>query len=101
MTAACVTVSCGSTDTHPYLNGAHCDQHAPWAVAGHKDPRTQIDPARTDAAMRIAATPMFAIGGTDLNKQRPGGYKSRQAAIKEAAQRDASSTLQHPERTTA
>lgn len=96
----CWIVSCTRTDTRRYIIGPACDEHAPWAFAGHKNPRTQRDPARTEKALRVAPTPLFQKGGTDLDKEKPGGYMSRQRAMKIAEQRDATSTLQHPERTT-
>lgn len=102
MTAApCIALACESTTTRRYLNGPACDQHSPWALAGRPDPRTQVDPARTDAAMRVTSATPWAMGGTDLGKTRPGGYISRQRAQKIAAQRDATSIIQHPERKTA
>lgn len=96
MTAgSCWALDCLSTDTRRYLNGPACDQHAPWAHAGRPAPWTQVDPARTDAAMRISSASTWVMGGTDIDKTRPGGYVSRQRAIKLAAERDALSTLQH------
>lgn len=101
MTAGpCYTPRCESTDTRRYLTGPHCDPHSPWGIAGRPDPRTQIDPTRREDVLRVAPTPEFAKGGTDINKERPGGYVSRQRAVKLAAERDATSTIQHPERTT-
>lgn len=85
----CIAVACQSTITRRYLNGPACDPHSPWALAGHKDPRTQIDPSRTDAAMRITSASPWAMGGTDLDKTRNGGYVSKQRAIRIAAERDA------------
>lgn len=89
MTAVCVALGCSSTDTRRYLNGPACDQHSPWALAGHKDPRTQIDPERTNTAMRISSASVWSPGGTDIDKLKPGGYVSRQRAQKIAAERDA------------
>lgn len=85
----CWRIDCTSTDTHPYISGDSCDEHAPWALLGHPNPTTHIDPARTDRAMRIMPTPLWAKGGTDIAKERPGGYKSKQRAQREADERDA------------
>lgn len=38
-----------------YSCGRRCDEHSPWALAGHKDPRTQVDPRYTADALRAAA----------------------------------------------
>lgn len=90
MTAgACCANPCPRADTKRYLNSIACPEHAPWAIAGRLDPATQIDPARTEKALRIRPTPIWAKGGTDINKERPGGYVSRQRAQKIAAERDA------------
>lgn len=102
MTAGtCIALACESTVTRRYITGPQCDQHAPWAVAGHPDPATQIDPTRTDRAMRVQSASPWVKGGTDIQKERPGGYVSTYRAKKLAAERDATSTIQHPERTTA
>lgn len=97
----CWFIECNRTDTRIYIIGPACDQHAPWAIAGHVDPSTQIDPTRCEDVLRIMPTPLYAKGGTDIDKLKPGGYVSRQRAVKIAAERDATSTIQHPERTTA
>lgn len=39
--------------------------------------------------MRIMPTPPWAKGGTDINKDRPGGYMSRQRAAKISANYEA------------
>lgn len=78
----CWSPPCGRTDTRLYLVGHACPEHTPAALAGRPEPDTQIDPARTDKAMRIMPTPHWSKGGTDLNKERPGGYVSRQRAQK-------------------
>lgn len=99
MTAGlCITVVCASTDTRLYLNGPACDQHSPWARGGRPDPRTQIDPNLTDSARRISSASPWTEGATDLDKKKPGGYTSKQRAIKLAAARDAASTIQHTHR---
>lgn len=85
----CWFIECDRSDTRLYIIGPACDQHAPWAITGRKDPRTQIDQTRTEPAMRIAPTPLYAKGGTDIDKLKPGGYVSRQRAVKIAAERDA------------
>jgi hypothetical protein len=92
----CWRVDCQSTNTRAYITGPACDQHAPWAHAARVDPRTQIDPAHTEKALRKQATPLWAKGATDIAKERPGGYMSKQRAERIAAERDATSTLQHP-----
>lgn len=90
MTAGtCIAAGCSSAVTHRYTTGPACDDHAPWALAGRPAPWTLIDPARTDRAMRIMPTPIWAKGGTDIAKERPGGYKSKQRAQREADERDA------------
>lgn len=38
--------------THLYPCGWRCDEHAPWALAGRPDPRTQVDPTKTLDALR-------------------------------------------------
>lgn len=94
----CIALACASTTTRRYLNSDACDQHSPWAIAGRPDPRTQIDPDLTDSARRISSASPWTEGATDLDKRKPGGYMSRQRAKKIAAQRDATSVLQHPHR---
>lgn len=99
MTAGpCVIPACVSTVTRRYTTGAACAPHSPWGHAGRPDPDSFIDPTRIERAMRIRPTPIWAKGATDLNKEKPGGYKSRQRAVREAVERDALSTLQHPTR---
>lgn len=38
-----------------YPAGWRCDEHAPWALAGRPNPDSQVDPARTLDALRLAA----------------------------------------------
>ena len=40
-----------------YPAGWRCDAHSPWALAGRPNPDSQVDPARTLDALRIAALP--------------------------------------------
>lgn len=94
----CWRIDCTSTDTHPYISGPACDLHAPWAMNRRPDPTSQVNPAATERVLRAVDTPVWAKGATDIQKERPGGYKSRQRAQREAEQRDAVSVLQHPER---
>lgn len=96
----CWFVACDSTQTRLYLSGPACLDHTPWAIHGHRNPADQVDPTRTEKALRTAPTPLFAKGGTDIDKDKPGGYVSAQRAQRQAQERDAVSTLQHPERAT-
>lgn len=90
MTAGtCIALECGSTETRRYTTGPACSAHSPWGIAGRPDPTSLIDPERTDRALRVAVTPLWAKGGTDIDKEKPGGYVSRQRATKIAAERDA------------
>lgn len=78
----CHRVTCDQrTDGRRYLNGRYCTEHAP------KQP--DVDPARTAAGLRKAAglrsragqlSPYAVKGGSDIVKERPGGYVSRQRA---------------------
>lgn len=77
---------CGRTDTRRYLNADACPDHTPARIAGNREPATMVDPARTDAAMRIMHTSPWAKGGTDLDKEKPGGYVSKQRAARIAAE---------------
>lgn len=94
----CAVPGCSSTETRRYTTGPACASHSPWGHAGRPDPTTLIDPARTDAALRITSASPWVMGGTDVDKLKPGGYVSKYRAEKIAAERDATSTLQHPER---
>lgn len=84
MSRPCWAIACPSTDTKRYLNAFACSEHTPAKMAGHPEPPIS-DPTRTEKAMRKLATPKWAKGGTDLNKERPGGYVSRQRAEKIAS----------------
>lgn len=82
----CWHVQCDSTDTAPYLGGPACPQHTPAAMYGRPEP------TGGDRGNWIASSPLTGIwvkGATDINKERPGGYMSKQRAQKIAAQRDA------------
>lgn len=83
MTAGvCWSVRCDSTETRRYLVGPACALHTPAAIAGRPEPDTLVDPARTEKAMRVMHSPEWAKGATDVNKERRGGYVSKQAAVK-------------------
>jgi hypothetical protein len=85
MTATCTNPKCGRTDVRLYLTGRRCPLHTPAAVAGRPEP------IEHDASWigRSWQTPVGALGGSDINKTRSGGYTSRQKAVKIAQQRDA------------
>lgn len=86
MTAGpCWAVQCPRIGTRRYLNGPACPDHTPAKLAGRNEP------PHGDGSWiaRSHPTPTWAKGGTDINKERPGGYVSRQRAIKIAAERDA------------
>lgn len=73
------------TDTRRYLNGYACPDHTPAKLYG------RAEPGRTADGSWIAQsqlTGLWAKGGTDINKERPGGYMSRQRAVNIAAERD-------------
>ncbi len=82
---ACAAPSCDRTDTRLYLNGKVCPDHTPARAAGRQEPPTG------DSSWMATARPTLAgaLGGSDINKTRPGGYVSRQKAKKIAEQRDA------------
>ena len=72
-------------DTRQYLNGHVCPSHTPAANAGRPEP------VEHDASWIAASfqTPVGAVGGSDVNKTRSGGYVSRQRAQRIAETRDA------------
>jgi hypothetical protein len=76
---------CGVDGARRYLNWAACPDHTPAKFGGRDEPPTQ------DASWVLASrqTLIGAKGGTDINKERPGGYMSRQRAKKIAVTRDA------------
>jgi hypothetical protein len=83
----CDALDCDRGDTGRYLNGTYCPAHTPAATAGHPEPgRTAGDGGWIN---RTWHTPTYAKGATDINKERPGGYMSRQRAVKIAAAKDA------------
>lgn len=86
MTGVCWSLVCDSTDTRRYLNGPACPEHTPARFAGHPEPGRTADGSWIAGSRR---TSTWAKGGTDINKERPGGYVSRQRAVKIAAERDA------------
>lgn len=83
--AVCDALPCRETQLRRYLNGWFCASHTPAAMAGHAEPHGQ------DASWigRSRQTLPGARGGSDINKERPGGYVSRQKAARIAATRDA------------
>jgi hypothetical protein len=85
MTAVCASPTCESTNTRAYLTGRRCPDHTPAKAAG------RAEPIEHDASWigRSWQTPVGALGGSDINKTRTGGYTSRQKAVKIAQQRDA------------
>jgi hypothetical protein len=76
---------CGASDAIRYLNWAACPEHTPAKFAGRNEPPPQ------DASWILTSrqTLAGAKGGSDIDKERPGGYVSRQRAQKIAATRDA------------
>jgi hypothetical protein len=81
----CAAVECVSTDTRQYLNGHVCSDHTPARAAGRSEP-VEHDASWIGQSWQ---TPAGAVGGSDINKTRTGGYTSRQKAKKIAQQRDA------------
>ena len=81
----CNVPACRATDTREYIPGPRCPAHTPAALAGRPEP------PQTDASWiaKSRQTLPSAQGGTDINKERPGGYTSRQKAQRIAATRDA------------
>lgn len=85
----CWAKTCDSTETRRYLIGPACALHTPAALASRPEPEHQVDYSRSAAAIRRAPTPAWTKGGTDLNKERPGGYMSRQRAARQHEARQA------------
>jgi hypothetical protein len=83
--STCASPGCERTDTRAYLTGRRCPDHTPAKAAGRQEP------VEHDASWigRSWQTPVGALGGSDINKTRSGGYTSRQKAVKIAQQRDA------------
>lgn len=87
MTAGpCWALTCDRTDTKRYLNGPACPDHTPATFANRPESGLTADASWVATSRQ---TPIWAKGGTDLDKERPGGYVSRQRAVKIAAERDA------------
>lgn len=81
----CTVPRCEGTGRR-YLQGERCPQHTPAAEAGRPEPPVSLS---GEWVTRSRQTLPSAKGGSDLNKERPGGYMSRQRAEKIAATRDA------------
>jgi hypothetical protein len=83
--STCSAPGCGRTETRAYLTGRRCSAHTPAKAGGRPEP------IEHDASWigRSWQTPVGALGGSDINKTRSGGYTSRQKAVKIAQQRDA------------
>jgi hypothetical protein len=83
--STCAAPSCDRTDTRAYLTGRRCPDHTPAKAAG------RAEPVEHDASWigRYWQTPVGALGGSDINKTRSGGYTSRQKAKRIAETRDA------------
>jgi hypothetical protein len=83
--STCAAPSCDRTDTRAYLTGRKCPDHTPAKAAGRPEP------IEHDASWigRSWQTPVGALGGSDINKTRSGGYTSRQKAKRIAETRDA------------
>lgn len=82
----CWVLGCLSTDTARYLIGYACPVHTPAAIDGRPEPTGGDQGAWIAGSQQ---TSVWAKGGTDLNKEKSGGYVSRQRAAKIAAERDA------------
>jgi hypothetical protein len=79
----CYTEGCQRLEARRFVNAWRCPEHAPH--------QPTPDPARTAAALRKAGGrvdrlgPYAIKGGSDILKERPGGYVSRQRAQRIAA----------------
>jgi hypothetical protein len=80
---SCYIVDCPSTKARRYVNEWLCEDHAPEVPVP--------DPDRTLSAIRIRTgrtsilSPFAVKGGTDLAKEKTGGYVSRERAARIAA----------------
>lgn len=81
----CWAKACVSTETRRYLVGPACALHTPAALAGRPEPGATADGSWI---AKSQPTSHYAKGGTDINKERPGGYMSRQRAQRIADERD-------------
>ena len=78
----CHRVTCDQrTDGRRYLNGRYCTEHAPKSPT--PDPERTADGLRRLAGIQRRSyrlSPYAVKGGSDIVKERPGGYVSRQRA---------------------
>jgi hypothetical protein len=76
---------CGDSNARGYLNFWACPEHTPAKAANRPEP-----PEGGGAwVLESRRTLPSARGGSDLDKERPGGYVSRQRAERIAQTRDA------------
>jgi len=81
--SGCNVPACAATETHLFISGRFCPVHTPAATAGRPEP------GRTGDSSWMSRIRHHTLAGTkgasDINKERPGGYKSRQSGQKDAA----------------